>query len=105
MEIIPSPVYSLCNFELVSECVSILVNRGVKNQNIYNILDPVNYKQKDISLCFSNIKIPVYKKLLEPIYYLSYLLNNRKGYHFRCLYWKLFNSNIYVSNFEKFKFI
>ena len=103
MEIFPSPNYSLCNHELVNESVLHIVNRGVKNKNIYNILDPINYKQKHISACFSNTKIIIFEKLFKPLYYFTFLINSKKGYHLRCLYWKLFKSNEYVSNFKEIK--
>ena len=103
MEIFPSPNYSLCNHELINKSILHILSRGVKNKNIYNILDPINYKQKDISECYSNTKIIIFEKLIKPLYYFTFLINSKKGYHIRCLYWKLFKSNEYVSNFNEIK--
>lgn len=104
IEIFPSPDYSLCSLELVSRCVGEIINRGSKNKNIYNILDPIDYKQKEISSCFPNLKIPIFEILFKPLYYFTYLINFKRGYHLRCLYWKLFKSNLYVNNFKEINF-
>jgi len=100
MCIVPSPRYSLCNIDLISLTIKTLVKRGPMNQNIYNICDANSYSQKSISSYFKNYKIILPEILFKPFYYLTFILGFKKGYKLRCLYWKLFKSNVYVCNIQ-----
>jgi nucleoside-diphosphate-sugar epimerase len=100
MIITPSPLFSLCNINSVCTAVQTIISRGPNGQNIFNISDPAPYSQKEMTLYFPNRKIVIPRFITKPIYWSTYLLPKNTGYSIRCLYWKIFESNIYKNNLE-----
>lgn len=95
MILIPSPQYSLANIETVINNILILISKKSNGHFIYNLSDLKTFSQKELTHWFTGkeVKIPIF--LTKPFYFLSYILPKNIGYKFRCLYWKLFCSNIY----------
>ena len=98
MIIKPSPQYSLTSIDTVVQTVLSILTKGTDGQKIYNISDPDTYSQRDLTTWFPGIGITFPVLITKPFYWLTYLLPKRFGYKIRCLYWKLFCSNIYEVN-------
>jgi nucleoside-diphosphate-sugar epimerase len=98
MVIKPSPLYSLCNINTVCIAVLKIIERGGQGLNIYNISDSVQYSQNEISNTLPNKLLVLPEIIFRPIYWITYFLPQKKGYAIRCLYWKIFKSNIYQNS-------
>lgn len=97
MVIKPSPTFSFCNLELVLKAVHICIEDELGN-NIYNINDNLDYSQNDIASVFNGKKILIYEIWFKVFYWLTYLLGKKRGYKIRCIYWKVFKTNLYKNN-------
>ncbi len=96
----PSPKYSFTNIDTVVKTVSSIVKNRPNGKNIYNISDPKVYSQKILATWFPGKEIPIPVIVTKPFYWLTYLLPKIYGYKIRCLYWKLFKSNVYKVNYK-----
>jgi nucleoside-diphosphate-sugar epimerase len=97
MIIKPSPTFSFCSLELVSKAVHICIKDESEN-NIYNINDNINYSQNDIASVFDGKTIVIYEVWFKLFYWSTYLFGKNRGYLIRCLYWKIFKTNVYKNN-------
>jgi nucleoside-diphosphate-sugar epimerase len=97
MIIKPSPTFSFCNLEFVLKAVHICIEDELENE-IYNVNDNINYSQNDISSVFNEKKILIYEIWFKVFYWMTYLLGKKRGYKIRCLYWKVFKTNLYKNN-------
>ena len=79
---------------LINSLINILSN-GYTGKKIYNIADVKPYSQKDVAKWFYGKELIIPILLTEPIYWMTYLLPKNYGYKIRCLYWKIFRSNVY----------
>ena len=103
MVIVPTPKYSLTHISTLINFISENVKSKVKGKYIYNVCDKNSYSQKKVSKWFQGKEVLIFYKLLEPFYWTTYLFPNRYGYRFRCLYWKLFRTNIYKNDHVSIK--
>ena len=101
IKIIPSPNFSFCNVELVCFAIHLFITNNLSN-NVFNLCDLVSYSQNDISKLFKRFTITIPEFLIRPIYYFTYLFGKNRGYHLRCVYWKLFRDNEYENNFNSY---
>ncbi len=103
MIITPSPQFSLSNINTVIQAVLTIISMGPDGQRVFNIADPVLYSQRELSSWFFNREIIISEFFARPFYWLTYLLPKKRGYSLRCLYWKMFKSNIYKCNLDMLK--
>jgi len=101
MIIKPSPQYSLTYIDTIVQTVLSILPKGLNGQNIYNISDSKTYSQKELIKWFSGKEVTLPVILTKPFYWLTYLLPQKYGYKIRCLYWKLFCSNVYEINYQE----
>lgn len=96
VRLIPSPSYSFCHVDTIVEMVINSVSEtSTLGTAIQNVADSKPHKQKELLSWFPGQGIPLPTMLFKPFYYMTYLLPPRRGYGIRCMYWKLFNSNVY----------
>lgn len=100
MTITPSPQFSLSNINTVIQAVLTVISMGPNGQRVFNIADPVPYSQRVLSSWFSSREINISFFFTRPFYWLTYLLPKKRGYFLRCLYWKMFKSNIYKCSLD-----
>ena len=98
MLIQPPPQYSLTNIDTVVQTVLKILKKRDNYGGIYNISDLRLYNQQELAKWFPGIEITFPVILTKPFYWLTYFLPKKYGYRIRCLYWKLFHSNIYEVN-------
>lgn len=91
----PSPHYSLCNIETVTRHVTQLLRQPPCGHVIQNIADPRPYSQNELLSWFSGRSIPLPTFIFKPLYCAMSLLPGKIRYPCRCVYWKLFKSNVY----------
>jgi nucleoside-diphosphate-sugar epimerase len=94
----PVPQYSLCHVNTVCEAVLSLLRQKPRGRRVFNVADPVPYKQTELVSWFPGRAISLWSGLLRPLYWSSFLLPATGGYAIRCLYCKLFQSNIYLTD-------
>ena len=98
LKMIPSPKYSFTHIDTVKKVIIRFIKNLQNGKNIYNISDKNLYYQNKLIIGFGyTIPLPVI--LTSPIYFIFSLIPGNKGYALRCLYWKLFKSNIYRSSY------
>ena len=95
MRLYPSPKYSFCRLDTVVQTVFGLLDSQPSGRQILNVCDPDPYDQCEIASWFPGVSISIPVCLLKPLYGLLFLLPSQSGYAKRCLYWKLFCSNVY----------
>lgn len=93
--IVPSPQYSLCHVNTVARTILALLAGEIKGQAIINVVDSQPYYRNQLSKQFDGIGIPCPVIFLSPLYYFLFLFPCRRSYELRCLFWKLFKSNLY----------
>lgn len=96
LKIIPSPKYSLCHINTVINTIIKLLNETYDDTPIFNVSDAVTYDQNTLLKRFDGMEIPCFVKIIEPLYYSSFLLPRKIGYPLRCNYLKLFKDNVYI---------
>ncbi|MCP5523500.1 MAG: NAD(P)-dependent oxidoreductase [Verrucomicrobiales bacterium] len=92
---LPPPRYSLCSLETVVDAVAQRVLRGPHGRTVQNIADPQPYLQSELLEWFSGPRLPVPLALTGVGYLGLKLCPGELGYKLRCLYAKLFSSNVY----------
>jgi len=97
----PTPYYSFCSVKNVITATLYILEKGPSGKQIYNLSDDLPYSQNSIAQCYNIPEIIIWKFFTLPIYWLTYFLPKTKGYSIRCLYWKIFNSNVYRNNLLK----
>jgi nucleoside-diphosphate-sugar epimerase len=95
MRMYPAPWYSLCQVETVARVVRTLVERGPAGRHVQNVADEPPYSQHTLADWFPGPVLPLPTALTAPAYWLTRCLPEPLGYRVRCLYTKLFGSNIY----------
>lgn len=97
IKMFPPPLYSLCHITTLIRTVMELVQRGPEGRNYHNVADEKTYDQHAIANWFPGISLlfPVF--LIRPLYWLARIFPGHKGYELRCLYSKLFHSNVYIT--------
>jgi len=95
MRLFPPPYYSLCHVNRLVGKILECVSKGGSNRQIMNVADPVPYSQHQLLEWFDGITIPFPVICASPLYLLAKMIPGSKGYAFRCLFSKLFVSNIY----------
>ena len=101
MLIKPPPQYSLTNIDTVVQTVLRILQKRKKGQKIYNISDLESYSQRELTEWFSGKKVVLPVIITKPFYWLTYLLPKKYGYKIRCIYCKLFCSNVYETNYQE----
>ena len=98
MRLLPPPRYSLCHINTVVQTVLNILASPPDRRRVYNVADPAPYDQHELASWFSGKVIPVPIGLVRPFYWLAGLLPGKRRYALRCFYWKLFQSNNYVTD-------
>ena len=96
------PLIENINIKIITSpscAVHLCITNNLSN-NVFNLCDLVSYSQNDISKLFKRFTITIPEFLVRPIYYFTYLFGKNRGYHLRCVYWKLFKDNVYENNFN-----
>ncbi|MEW5802904.1 MAG: NAD(P)-dependent oxidoreductase [bacterium] len=93
--IMPSPHYGLCHVNTLARTILSLLAGETKGQAVINVVDSYPYCQNQLSKRFDGIGIPCPVIFLTPLYYSLFLLPPQRSYKLRCLFWKLFKSNLY----------
>ena len=101
MIIKPSPYYSFCSIDTIKMSILNLITNGKNKFNIYNISDSKLYSQNKLSNYFPNKSFIFYEFIFYIFYIFTYLIPFNIGYKLRCVYWKIFKSNIYKNNYIK----
>lgn len=96
----PPPRYSLCHINTVVQSILDILARQSDGRRIHNVADPVPYDQHELASWFPGKAIPVPICLIRLFYWLAGLLPRKCRYALRCFYWKLFQSNIYVTDVQ-----
>lgn len=96
MRLLPTPYYSLCHVERVANMIQECILEGNPGQRIIHVADPVPYSQHQLLEWFEGVSIPFPVMLARPMYLLGKMTLGTKGYAIRCLFSKLFLSNIYA---------
>lgn len=94
----PSPCYSLVNINTVVQTIMNIIYQKPNGRRIFNVADPIPYDQNNLSSWFPEKGFFLPVSITKPLYWLTFLLPKKLGYAIRCLYWKLFHSNIYDVN-------
>lgn len=95
IRLLPAPDYSLCHIDTVTGVVAEVIRRGPAGRQVRNVADAAPYSQHAIADWFPGGSVPVPLALTLPIYWAAKRLPGRPGYKLRCLYAKLFRSNVY----------
>ena len=93
--LLPSPKYSLCSLDTVVQKVCDLLGNPPCGRQILNVCDSRPYDQHEIASWFMGLTLPVPVVLLKPLYWSTFFFPAEIGYRVRCMYWKLFRSNVY----------
>jgi nucleoside-diphosphate-sugar epimerase len=100
VRILPPPQYSLCHLDTAVSKVLSIVRRGPQGRNHLHVADPEPYSQRHIADWFQGPSMPLPAALFQPFYLLARIVPGRRAYQLRCLYWKLFCSNVYSTELE-----
>ena len=92
----PSPRHSLCHLNTVTDRVLGIITDECPGVSVSNISDSNTYLQTELADWFSGPFITIPTACTKPLYWLLRLMPGRRGYALRCLYWKFFESNVYV---------
>ena len=91
----PAPKYSFANIETVAdEIVKVIVDNKL-GKNIKNISDKNLYYQNILANKFEGNSINISINFFKILYFLSFIMPNKRGYKIRCALWKVFKNNIY----------
>lgn len=96
MRILPQPYHSLCHIDLVGDVIRDCVLRADSGERILNVADPLPHPQHDLVEWFKGITIPFPTGFALPLYLGGKMIPGAKGYAIRCLFSKLFRSNVYT---------
>lgn len=96
MRILPQPYYSLCHVNRIGDVIQECILRNGSDARILHIADPDPYMQHELIKWFKGITIPFPVIFARPLYLLGRMISGAKGYAIRCLFSKLFQSNVYV---------
>ena len=97
IKMFPSPKFSLVHLNTVVNMIFNFTEIPNSGKKIYIISDKEPLCQNKIIKWFSGISIPFPVFITLPFYYFIHLIPGVRGYQLRCLYCKLFRSNIYES--------
>jgi nucleoside-diphosphate-sugar epimerase len=95
MRLSPPPFYSLCHVGRVVSKIQECILDGNSGRRIIHVADPAPYNQHQILGWFKGITIPFPVFFARPMYLLGTIIPGAKGYAIRCLFSKLFLSNVY----------
>lgn len=95
LRIIPSPSYSLCKVATLVDKVVEIVRRGQQGRQFHHVADPEPYRQDTLVDWFRGPSLPCPEVFFRPFYWLFNMLKGHRAYALRCLYCKLFRSNVY----------
>ncbi len=96
----PAPYYSLCHVRTVGECIIRTLRQPSCGHMIQNVADPKPYSQNELLSWFPGRSIPLPTFIVGPLYYVMSLLPRRTCYSYRCMYWKLYHSNTYMTDIQ-----
>ena len=91
----PSPSYSLCNIETLAGTMVRMLREPPSAHVIRNVADARPYGQNELLSWFPGKSLLLPLLMVQPLYYAMALLPRRIRYPCRCMYWKLFKSNVY----------
>lgn len=97
MRMSPPPLYSLCGVDVAVVAVIATLARGHAGHRVHNVIDAHPYAQSQLVDMFPGLTIPVWLPMLAPCQWLFGIVPGKRGYALRCLYHKLFQSNIYAA--------
>ena len=92
----PSPRHSLCHLDSVVDKVLSLITDKRPGIFVSNVSDSKTYLQSELADWYPGPSITIPAACKKPLYCLLRLIPGRRGYALRCLYWKFFESNVYV---------
>jgi nucleoside-diphosphate-sugar epimerase len=95
IRMMPAPRYSLCHVETLVKTILGILQHPADGRRIRNVADARPYSQNELSAWFPGRAWPLPTLLFEPLYALCHFLPPSFGYKIRCLYCKLFRSNVY----------
>jgi UDP-glucose 4-epimerase len=102
MRFSPAPRYSLCHVKTLAKTILEILEHPIAGRRVRNVADARPYGQHELLEWFPGRAWPLPILLFEPFYALAFLLPPGLGYKIRCLYCKLFRSNVYdVDHIEK----
>ena len=96
MRISPQPYYSLCHVNRIGDVIQECILRSGSDGRILHVADTDPYIQHELVKWFKGITIPFPVIFARPLYLLGRMIPGAKGYAIRCLFSKLFLSNVYV---------
>ena len=91
----PSPKYSLCHINTLTEKIIALSHQASVSPRITNIMDPLPYDQNELAEKFSGIRVPIPSFIFTALINLLDTLPFSKCYAIRCFLAKLFKNNVY----------
>ena len=97
----PSPEYSLTSIDTVINVILNILSKDLSGNKIFNISDSKIYNQLELTKWFPGKKITIPIMFTKPFYWFTYILPKKYGYKLRCLYSKLFRTNIYQMNYNE----
>jgi len=95
IRMLPPPYYSLCHVNRIGGIIKECILRSGSGGRILHIVDPYPYSQNELIKWFKGITIPFPVIFARPLYLLGRMIPGAKGYAIRCLFSKLFLSNVY----------
>lgn len=93
----PPSQMSLCHTDTLIRTVIRLVLRGPAGRSVNNVADEIAYSQNIVADWFQGPSLVIPVIVTRPLYWIACGLPGRFGYAWRCLYWKFFNSNVYLT--------
>jgi nucleoside-diphosphate-sugar epimerase len=96
MRLVPPPRHSLCQGETIDRAIVALAQRGRAGRRLHVVADAEPYSQATLHAWFTGSTVTVRHSLIRPLWALLRLMPGRLGYRLRCLYWKLFESNVFI---------
>jgi nucleoside-diphosphate-sugar epimerase len=97
MAIYPSPSYSFCNIDTVTNIVLELITASQIGRRIRNVTDSFPFHQCDLRCEFPGFSIPVFVPLLYPFYFTLKVFPGSISYSLRSLFRKIFTNCVYSS--------
>lgn len=96
LQLHPEPRHSFCRLETLTDRILRLLQQPANEPaRILNVCDPEPHRQHELLKRFTGPRLACPVALFRSLYYLFYLWPGRRGYHLRCLWWKLFETNLY----------
>jgi hypothetical protein len=87
----------LCHIDTLVKTLLDLVQQPPGGRRITNVADREPYDQRQLASWFAGRGVPLPVALVKPLYWSAALLPRGSGYALRCLFWKLFQPNTYVT--------